>query len=498
MNKIAAYFDEVGIVMEDGFITYENSAEQNFGFDTMLTLPKLDTHEISLGVGVRHTKITNNNMKNSVENAIILNKDVILASPNYNDFRYNNDNEPAFWSDLSTTLVKKTKRTNVYGYAQDLISLGKNTDLVLGLRADDYSDFGFMLSKRVGLVYRMDNEFIFKLLYGSAYRTPTFIEAYATGHINSRAGYSEIRPEETDTYEAVFIYTPDFHNRFSINFYYSKLQNIIELEEDPQTYPGYINYDKRVSKGFEAEYNYKNGSKHNLYLNASYVESTYIIPYEPAEPQSMMEQSMPDISQWMLKGIYVYMASSNLSFGTTWKYFSKTTSSELNWVLEREDDPTAGPVNIFSKLIPRFILMSSKKDEIDQKIEICILHDKSDHDSAELLRGKIAQNYPNGIKNYPIDVVLVEYQDLLQCENKELVFLFNQESESITQSIEVLNKLHLLTMSYDQSYLQDGVAVSLYLGRKILPFLNMRVIEQNHITLDNVLVRVSKIYTDEK
>lgn len=55
----------------------------------------------------------------------------------------------------------------------------------------------------------------------------------------------------------------------------------------------------------------------------------------------------------MLKGIYVYTPTSSLSFGTTWRYFSKTTSTQLQWVLDEADqyDPTARAVHIFDQSV---------------------------------------------------------------------------------------------------------------------------------------------------
>lgn len=155
-------------------------------------------------------------------------------------------------------------------------------------------------------------------------------------------------------------------------------------------------------------------------------------------------------------------------------------------------------LNIFSKLMPRFILMSNKKYLINKDIEICILHDKMDADNAELLTKKIAQNYPNGIKQYKINVVPVEYLNIEQCKNKQLAFLFNQHRQSISKSVQTLNQYKILTISYEPDYLQEGVAVSLFLGRKIVPLLNMQAIRENDITLDNLLIRVSKIYREEK
>ncbi|MDD5117284.1 MAG: TonB-dependent receptor [Sulfuricurvum sp.] len=331
----ASRFASVGITdMQDGFYFTEKMREQNFEAESIFTLPKIYSNEIVAGVGARYVKLPQDNYFNSVENAITQNLTTILASPNYNSFRYREEREPAFWADPTTTFIRANQtRTIGYGYIQDLISLTPKMDVILGARIDDYSDIGTKMSQRAAVVYRADDKTIFKLLYGSAFRAPTFTEAYANGHINYRAGTENIKPEETDTYEAVALYAPDFNNKFSLDFFYSQLKNVIDLEEFSDTIPGYQNYNDRTSKGVEFEYNFQSKPKHNFYFNASYVETGYTVPPENDYPVSV-NQSMPDISKIMLKAMYIYRPIDALSFGTTWQYYSQTTQSQLGWIID--------------------------------------------------------------------------------------------------------------------------------------------------------------------
>ena len=63
------------------------------------------------------------------------------------------------------------------------------------------------------------------------------------------------------------------------------------------------------------------------------------------------------------------------------------------------DDDT---LEIFSKIIPRFVLMSTQKNTLQNKIGICVLHDKFDDRATATLMDKIYNNYPDGIKNYKL------------------------------------------------------------------------------------------------
>lgn len=336
-ESISAFFNVIGIDMQAGFYTHEKLQEENFEAEAILALPSIKSNDILVGAGARQVNITNDEFYSSVENTIIQNN----VNPS-TDWRYNPINESAFWTNPTTTLLpKNTDRTIVYGYLQDLISVTEDVDLVLGLRADNYSDYGVEWSKRAGLVYRASETTIFKLLYGSAFRVPTLIEAYQNGHINTRAGDSTIQPEKTDTYEAVAIYSPNFNHKVSLNLFYSELKDVIDLEELPYTDPGYQNFNQRNSKGIEFEYFYRTAREHNLYFNATYLDAKYTLPAEPTiryygdgtsvatDGRGELDVSMPDISEVMLKAMYVYHPTEVLSFGTTWRYFSDTTSTKL-------------------------------------------------------------------------------------------------------------------------------------------------------------------------
>jgi len=222
------------------------------------------------------------------------------------------------------------------------------------VRADHYNDYGMQYSGRAALVYRATDRAIFKLLYGSAFRAPSLSEAYQNGHINFRAGDAAIEPEETNTYEAVAIYAPDALNKFVLNLFYSKLYNVIDLEEQEGTPPGYANYRSRISKGIEFEYFFKTLMKHDFYFNATYLDTQYTVPFEytSAEGVDLVEEQkivdMPDISTLMFKAMYLYRFSPELTFGTTWRYYNETTSTSLQWVTTDPDtDPTVDAVHIF-------------------------------------------------------------------------------------------------------------------------------------------------------
>jgi len=138
--------------------------------------------------------------------------------------------------------------------------------------------------------------------------------------------------------------------------------------------------------------------------------------------------------------------------------------------------------------------MSNQKQSLQNNIDICILHDDYDERTALSLINKIQTNYPNGIKNYTITLNHNDYSNLHKCRKSELTFMFNSEEKNIENTIAVLNRNGVITMSYDARYLEKGVETSLFLGRKVVPYINISVLRQNGIEIDNGLVQISKIY----
>ncbi|MBU1218064.1 hypothetical protein KJ870_07540 [bacterium] len=151
-------------------------------------------------------------------------------------------------------------------------------------------------------------------------------------------------------------------------------------------------------------------------------------------------------------------------------------------------------LNIFAKIIPRFILMSESKNKIDKEITICLLYDSVEKNAADSLADKIKQNYPQGIKNYNIVTVLSEYTDFQTCQKAQLLFLFNTDENNLRRALDFSNIHKTLTVSYDAALLEFGVDMSLFLGRNIAPYINIKSILAKEIKLENVFLRISKIY----
>jgi outer membrane cobalamin receptor len=156
-------------------------------------------------------------------------------------------------------------------YIQDVWDIRKNLSLTFGLRHDHYSDFGGTTNPRLGLVWEfMDNSSL-KLLYGSAFRAPSFSELYHTNN-PSIIGNAGLKPEKIKTYEVGL--ERRFVDRYvlRLNYFHNNINDLIVAgpKPAPLTPAQYINQGKAEVEGIEAELKADFGNDYYAFVNYSY------------------------------------------------------------------------------------------------------------------------------------------------------------------------------------------------------------------------------------
>jgi outer membrane receptor for ferrienterochelin and colicin len=112
---------------------------------------------------------------------------------------------------------------------QDEWQFAKDWQLTAGLRYDEYSDFGSTFNPRVALVWDVSEQLTTKLLYGQAYRAPSFLEQFQQ---NSQLfiGNPGLEPQEIETIELAFDYRPMSTLRTALNVFYYEISDQIATE----------------------------------------------------------------------------------------------------------------------------------------------------------------------------------------------------------------------------------------------------------------------------
>jgi len=108
---------------------------------------------------------------------------------------------PAMWDfPEEESYNKSVSRTFTAGFVEDLWDLTEDFRLTLGARYDHYSDFGGSFNPRAGAVWQFAEGYDLKVLYGRAFRAPSFYELYSRNN-PSFVGNPDLEPEIVNTYE---------------------------------------------------------------------------------------------------------------------------------------------------------------------------------------------------------------------------------------------------------------------------------------------------------
>jgi len=130
-------------------------------------------------------------------------------------------------SDTADVWLPERDRSVVYAAVQDEWQLAKRWQLTSGLRYDHYSDFGDTINPRLALVWATTDNWTSRLLYGRAFRAPSFEELYVTSNPVG-LGDPDLNPEIIDTVELAFSWRDDRERNAGINLFYFDIDDYIE------------------------------------------------------------------------------------------------------------------------------------------------------------------------------------------------------------------------------------------------------------------------------
>jgi iron complex outermembrane receptor protein len=144
-------------------------------------------------------------------------------------------------TEVDGTLTKLTDDPNIfmpnverrlwYLSAQDEWNFIQDWELTLGARYDHYSDFGGTFNPRAALVWQTRYDLTTKLLYGRAFRAPSFTNMHAQNNPIG-LGNPDLDPATLNTLELVFDYRPTVDLRVAVNLFAYEIEGLIEFLPD--------------------------------------------------------------------------------------------------------------------------------------------------------------------------------------------------------------------------------------------------------------------------
>ena len=170
------------------------------------------------------------------------------ARDNLRQFQWNFDVKPFF------SYLKDERDSFIWaGYLQDEIQLTSKVLLNAGVRYDRYEHVGATANPRAALIYEPWQKTNFKLLYGTAFRSPNAYEQYYYSSGYARPAVP-IRPETIRSFELVFEQKLPGRLHFTASGYHNLINDLISQEEDPITGDlVYANVEKVRARGLEFE-----------------------------------------------------------------------------------------------------------------------------------------------------------------------------------------------------------------------------------------------------
>ena len=256
-NLVTGDMSGGGVHFPNGFIGNPEVWERHKRLNITATYTGISSHAVRVGVGYHNGDLYRVRESKNFE---IQQDGTLLAYPEVIDV-----------SDTELVFLKETDRDNYYIYLQDVWSFANDWELTAGIRYDDYSDFGSTTNPRLALVWATSLNLTTKLLYGKAFRAPSFVDR---GNINnpSTIGNPNIQPETIETSELVF----DYHslNGFGMvtNFYHYSWQDIIQFAPTAGV-TGLVaqNLGEQSAYGTEFEFNW--APSHDLKVSVNYAWS---------------------------------------------------------------------------------------------------------------------------------------------------------------------------------------------------------------------------------
>ncbi len=139
-------------------------------------------------------------------------------------------------------------------YMQDEFHLRPSLIANIGVRHDEYSNFGGTTNPRLALIYKPQEKSIFKLLYGCAFRAPNVYELYYGDNGVSQKPNPDLKPETIRTYEIAYEQYIGEHLRSSLGGFFYRLRDLITQATDPADGLLVFRNSGRVqAKGIETE-----------------------------------------------------------------------------------------------------------------------------------------------------------------------------------------------------------------------------------------------------
>ncbi|MFZ2169111.1 MAG: TonB-dependent receptor, partial [Methylococcaceae bacterium] len=239
------------VLLPDGFNANLGRLEQVPSIELSGLYKGFTDHLLRVGGGFRYEEITTNESKNVGTG--VINPTQLLPPPAINVI----DGTLTTTTGTRDVYLPDTSRNILSAFVQDEWQITKDWQLTAGVRYDNYSDFGNTVNPRAALVWNVNEQFTTKLLYGKAFRAPSFTEQFQQNN-PSQQGNPALKPEKINTFEWAADFRPLPTLRTAANLYYYQIKDLIGVAPDPgKPTRSFQNVGDQDGYGGEFEWNWQ-------------------------------------------------------------------------------------------------------------------------------------------------------------------------------------------------------------------------------------------------
>lgn len=242
------------VLFTDGMIGNPEIYEQHSRADAALFWTGLENHRWRFAAGTLYAKLQGKETKNYGPGVINGTEGVV-------------DGTLTDVGDTSYIYAPDKDRTVYYLSVQDEWYVASDWDLTAGIRYDHYSDFGETFNPRAALVWHPSYNLSTKLLYGQAFRAPSFQELYVQNN-PIKQGNKDLKPERIKTLELALDYQHTFNQRYTASVFTYQVDDQIVYVPTGAGAPQADNVGQQKGSGFELEANW--AATDDLDITANY------------------------------------------------------------------------------------------------------------------------------------------------------------------------------------------------------------------------------------
>ncbi|MCK4908970.1 MAG: TonB-dependent receptor [Planctomycetes bacterium] len=112
-------------------------------------------------------------------------------------------------------------------FAEDIWQIKPNLNLTAGFRYDKHEEYGGAISPRVSVILNPKKDLIVKILYGRAFRAPSYRELYIRESGNENNGNKDLEPEYIQTTELELLYPLIEQAEARLNLFSEEIKDFI-------------------------------------------------------------------------------------------------------------------------------------------------------------------------------------------------------------------------------------------------------------------------------